>query len=149
MDAPMSDDEVMAENSPEGGMGASGSLSGEPEVAQPDAPKKRGRPAGAKNKPKEQPEPPDVYSALVERIATLEDFAKKKPVKAPKKGIQLSGSPTSAARQLCERLQIPNAPRKRPTASPAGAFLDNLHRAREERRYRREEFYASFLPSSR
>ena len=69
----MSDDEVMAE------------MSGEPEVAQPDAPKKRGRPVGARNKPKEQPQPPDVYSALVERIATLEDFAKKKPVKASKR----------------------------------------------------------------
>ena len=146
MDAPMSDDEgnAMEEITPE-----------------PDTPRpKRGRPVGARNKPKEQPEPPDVYSALVERIATLEDFAKKKPVKASKKTMQLTGSPTNAARQLCERLQIPNeperaggrqpnAPRERPTASPADAFLDNLHRAREERRYRREEFYASFLPSSR
>ena len=141
MDGPISEDEgnAMEEITPE-----------------PDAPKKRGRPAGAKNKPKEQPQPPDVYSALQERIAFLEEFAKK-PVKAPKKGIQLSGSPTSAARQLCERLQIPmaperaggrqpKAPRERPTASPADAFLDNMHRAREERRHKREEFYASFLP---
>ena len=136
MDGQMSEDEgnAMEEITPE-----------------PDAPKKLkgGRPAGAKNKPKEQPQPPDVYSALQERIAFLEDFAKKKPVRASKKTMQLTGSPTNAARQLCERLQIPNAPRERPTASPADAFLDNLHRAREERRYRREEFYASFLPSSR
>ena len=141
MDAPMSDDEgnAMEEITPE-----------------PDAPKKRGRPAGAKNKPKEQPEPPDVYSALVERIVTLEDFAKKKP-RPPKTTIQLTGSPTSAARQLCERLQIPNAPeragerqpnapRERPTASSADAFLDNIHRAREEQRQKRERLYASFLP---
>ena len=134
----MSEDEGMAE------------MSGEPEeVTQPDAPKKRGRPAGARNKPKEQPQPPDVYSALVKRIATLEDFAKKKPPKPTKKTMQLTGSPTNAARQLCERLQIPNAPRERPTASPADAFLDNMHRAREERRHKREEFYASFLPTSR
>ena len=128
---------------------------------EPDAPKKRGRPAGAKNKPKEHVPPPDVYSALQERIAYLEEFAKKKtPAKPPKKTIQLSGSPASTARQLCERLQIPmaperaggrqpTAPRVRPTASPADAFLDNMHRAREERRHKREEFYASFLPSSR
>ena len=124
---------------------------------EPDAPKKRGRPAGAKNKPKEQPEPPDVYSALVERIVTLEDFAKKKPTRPPKTTIQLTGSPTSAARQLCDRLQIPNAPeraggrqpnasRERPTASPADAFLDNIHRARAEQRQKRERLYASFLP---
>jgi hypothetical protein len=125
-------------------------MSGEPEVAQPDAPKKRGRPVGARNKPKEQPQPPDACSALVERIATLEDFAKKKPVKASKKTRQLTGSPTNAARQLCERLQIPMTPNAPgPTASPADAFLDNMHRAREERRHKREEFYASFLPSSR
>ena len=141
----MSDDEVMAE------------MSGEPEVAQPDAPKKRGRPVGARNKPKEQPQPPDVYSALQERIAFLEEFAKKPPPKPPKKTIKLSGSPTSAARQLCERLQIPmaperaggrqpKAPRERPTASPADAFLDNIHRARAEQRQKRERLYASFLP---
>ena len=127
---------------------------------EPDAPKKRGRPAGAKNKPKEHVPTADVYSALQERIAFLEEFAKKPHPKPPKKTIQLSGSPTSAARQLCERLQIPmtperaggrqpNAPRERPTASPADAFLDNMHRAREERRLKREEFYASFLPPSR
>ena len=135
----MSEDEGMAE------------VSGEPEeVTQPDAPKKRGRPAGARNKPKEQPQPPDVYSALVERIATLEDYAKKKPVKASKKNIQLTGSPTNAAQQLRERLQIPMTPNApRPTASPADSFLDNMHRAREERRHKWVEFYASFLPSSR
>ena len=121
---------------------------------EPDAPKKLGRPAGAKNEPKEQPEPPDVYSALWERIVTLEDFA---PTRPPKNTIQLTGSPTSAARQLCDRLQIPNAPeraggrqpnapRERPTASPADAFLDNIHRARAEQRQKRERLYASFLP---
>ena len=142
MDAPMSDDEgnAMEEITPE-----------------PDAPRpKRGRPVGARNKPKEPAQPPDVYSALVERIVTLEDFAKKKP-RPPKTTIQLTGSPTSAARQLCDRLQIPNAPeraggrqpnapRERPTASPADAFLDNIHRARAEQRQKRERLYASFLP---
>ena len=148
MDAPMSEDEGNATEEITPAKGACG---------EPDAPKKRGRPAGAENKPKEQPQPPDVYSALQERIAVLEDFAKKKPVKASKKTMQLTGSPTNAARQLCERLQIPNeperagrgqpnAPRERPTTSPADAFLDNMHRAREERRQKREEFYASFLP---
>ena len=113
MDGPMSEDEgnAMEEITPE-----------------PDAPKKRGRPAGAKNKPKEQPQPPDVYSALQERIAILEEFAKK-PVKAPK-GIQLSGSPTSAARQLCERLQIPMAPERAGGGSQTRQEKDRPHRRR-------------------
>ncbi len=97
MDGPMSEEEgtAMEEITPE-----------------PDTPRpKRGRPVGARNKPKEQPEPPDVYSALVERIVTLEDFAKKKP-RPPKTTIQLTGSPTSAPRQLSDPPQIPNAPER-------------------------------------
>ena len=113
-------------------------------------------PSRRKNNLKEQP--PDVYVALQERIASLEASVKKQ-AKPSKKSIQLSGSPTSAARQLCEHLQIPQAPVARaprqprapreqvaPPPSPADAFLETIHRAREERRQQRGNLYASFLP---
>jgi hypothetical protein len=108
----------------------------EPEV--PEVPKKRGRPTGAKNKPKEAPPPPippDLYSALHERIANLEASAKKIVMKSHsiKKEPKVS-SPTNTARQLCEILRrdgiFPPAPAARP---------------RDTQRQMREALYASFL----
>jgi hypothetical protein len=108
-----------------------------------DVPKKRGRPAGAKNKPKAPPPtPPDVYSALQERIAYLEASAKKVVMKPPRKKepMHLVGSPTNAAKQLCEILRrdgvLPPAPE--PTEAP----YVQAHTARQKR----EAIYASFLP---
>jgi hypothetical protein len=107
---------------------------------EPEVPKKRGRPAGAKNKPKEAPT--DVYSALQDRIAYLEASAKKVATKPPRKKepMHLVGSPTNAAKQLCEILRrdgvLPLAPdAMEPPYVPA-------HTARQKR----EALYASFLP---
>ena len=85
---------------------------------EPEVPKKRGRPTGAKNKPKEAPPPTpaDVYSALQDRIAYLEASAKKVAMKPPRKKepFHIVGSPTNAAKQLCEILRrdgiLPPAP---------------------------------------
>jgi hypothetical protein len=110
-----------------------------------EVPKRRGRPVGAKNKPKEAPPPPptptDVYSALQERIAYLEASAKKVAMKQPprkKEPIRLVGSPTNAAKQLCEILRrdgvLPPAREQEPPY------------VRESARQKREALYASFLP---
>jgi hypothetical protein len=111
---------------------------------EPEVPKKRGRPAGAKNKPKEAPT--DVYSALQDRIAFLEASAKKVAMKPPprkKEPFHLVGSPTNAAKQLCEILRrdgvLPPAPPPSRVTSPEPPYV------RETARQKREAIYASFL----
>jgi hypothetical protein len=110
-----------------------------------EVPKRRGRPVGAKNKPKEAPPPPptptDVYSALQERIAYLEASAKKVAMKPPprkKEPMRLVGSPTNAAKQLCEIL-------RRDGVLPPAQEPESPH-VRETARQKREALYASFLP---
>ena len=111
----------------------------EEEVEVAEAPRKRGRPTGAKNKPREAPpNPPDVYSALQDRIAHLEASANKVVMKPqPRKRPQphLVGSPTHAARQLCEILRRDGILPPAPVTPPP----------RETRRQTREALYASFL----
>jgi hypothetical protein len=112
-----------------------------------EVPKRRGRPVGAKNKPKEAPPPTpaDVYSALQDRIAFLEAsralaIAKKVTMKPPKKKepIRLVGSPTNAAKQLCEILRRDGV--LPPAREPEPPYV------RESARQKREALYASFLP---
>jgi hypothetical protein len=110
-----------------------------------EVPKKRGRPIGAKNKPKEPPPPPtppDVYSALQDRIAYLEASAKKVVMKPPRKKepFHLVGSPTNAAKQLCEILRRDGVLPPAPEATEAPYVP--AHTARQKR----EALYASFLP---
>jgi hypothetical protein len=109
----------------------------EEEVEVAEAPRKRGRPTGAKNKPKAPPNP-DVYSALQDRIAHLEASANKvvmKPQPRKKPQPHLVGSPTHAARQLCEILRRDGILPPAPVTPPP----------RETRRTTREALYASFL----
>jgi hypothetical protein len=110
-----------------------------------EVPKKRGRPTGAKNKPKEAPSvvpnPPDVYSALQDRIAFLEAAAKKVAMKPPRKKepFHIVGSPTNAAKQLCEILRRDGVLPPAPEATEAPYVP--AHTARQKR----EALYASFL----
>jgi hypothetical protein len=108
---------------------------------EPEVPKKRGRPAGAKNKPKEAP-PTDVYSALQDRIAYLEASAKKVATKPPRKKepMHLVGSPTNAAKQLCEIL------RRDGVLPPAPDAMEPPYVPAHTARQKREALYASFLP---
>jgi hypothetical protein len=102
-------------------------------------PRKRGRPTGAKNKPKElPPNPPDVYSALQARIAHLEASANKvvmKPQPRKKPPPHIVGSPTHAAKQLCEILRRDGILPPAPVNSPQ----------RETPMQTRRALYASFL----
>ena len=131
------------------------------EVEEPAPVKRRGRPKGVKNKPKDAP-PLDTINAINDRIALLEAAATREPVsslgsvkmktKAPthpresrKEPVRLVGSPTSAARQLCEILRrdgiLPAAP-PQPSAHSPEPYVD---RARETQRQKRDALYASFL----
>ena len=122
----------------------------ESEEVEETAPKRRGRPPGVKNKPKDAP-PLDTINAINDRIALLEAAASvpnvKMKTKAPprKEPVRLVGSPTSAARQLCEILRrdgiLPAAP-PQPSAHSPEPYVD---RARETQRQKRDALYASFL----
>ena len=100
-------------------------------------PKKRGRPAGSKNKA------PDVYTALLERMGQLEETFKSRPAESPP-----LETPKKVARprQPRQRPQPQEAPAP-PPASAAELLMESLHQAREERRQRQMDFYATFLPN--
>ena len=101
------------------------------------APKKRGRPAGSKNKA------PDVYTALLDRMTQLEETFKSRP------------SSTGGTVETPPKPRKPRQPReprepRQPAPPPPSAsdlLMESLHQAREERRQRQLDFYASFLPS--
>ena len=138
MDGPMSEEEetAMKEITPE-----------------PDAPKRRGRPVGSKNKakaanpiivsesdPQPQSQPDPMYTALMERLDAMDGVLAQRQAELGKKEKAPSKPPRAP------RAQVSSRSLERPTASSADAFLDNIHRAREEQRQKRERLYASFLP---
>jgi hypothetical protein len=111
----------------------------EPEVT--PTPKKRGRPSGSKNRA------PDVYTALLDRMSQLEETFKSRP-----------DSSTGGTLETPKKVAKPRQPRQPrqpqvapapvpPPASAAELLMESLHQARDERRQRQMDFYASFLPN--
>ena len=103
------------------------------------APKKRGRPTGSKNKA------PDVYTALLERMGQLEETFKSRP-ESSTGGTPETPKKVARPRQPRQRPQPQEAPAP-PPASAAELLMESLHQAREERRQRQMDFYATFLPN--
>ena len=139
----MSDDEVMEE------------MSGEP-----DAPKRRGRPVGSKNKakaanpiivsesdPQPQSQPDPMYTALMERLDAMDGVLAERQRELAQRHTELGKKEKAPSKPpRAPRAQVSSRSLERPTTSSADAFLDNIHRAREEQRQKRERLYASFLP---
>ena len=110
-----------------------------PPVVVAAAAKKRGRPAGSKNRA------PDVYTALLDRMTQLEETLTRRPPSST------GGTPedpppavtTKPKRQARPRRVAVEAP---PATSQVDLLMDQITQAREERRQKQLNFYATFLP---
>ena len=106
--------------------------------------KKRGRPAGSKNRA------PDVYTALLDRMTQLEESLTRRPP-PPHPQSSTGGTPegeppavaTKPKRQARPRRVAVEAP---PATSQVDLLIDQIEQAREERRQKQLNFYATFLP---
>ena len=111
-----------------------------PPVVVAAAAKKRGRPAGSKNRA------PDVYTALLDRMAQLEETLTRRP---PPPQSSTGGTPedpppaTKPKRQARPRRVAVEAP---PATSQVDLLMDQISQAREARRQQQLNFYATFLP---
>ena len=112
-----------------------------PPVVVVAAAKKRGRPAGSKNRA------PDVYTALLDRMTQLEETLTRRP---PPPQSSTGGTPedptpvtTKPKRQARPRRVAVEAP---PATSQVDLLMDQITQAREERRQKQLNFYATFLP---
>ena len=107
--------------------------------------KKRGRPAGSKNRA------PDVYAALLDRMTHLEEsLARRPPPPSSTGGTPEDSSPavaTKAKRQARPRRVAVEAPPPPPATSQVDLLMDQITQAREERRQKQLNFYATFLPN--
>ena len=114
-----------------------------PPVVVVAAAKKRGRPAGSKNRA------PDVYTALLDRMAQLEETLTRRP---PPPQSSTGGTPedpppvaTKPKRQARPRRVAAEAPAP-PATSQVDLLMDQISQAREARRQQQLNFYATFLP---
>ena len=107
--------------------------------------KKRGRPAGSKNRA------PDVYAALLDRMTHLEEsLARRPPPPSSTGGTPEDSSPavaTKAKRQARPRRVAVEAPPPPPATSQVDLLIDQIEQAREARRQQQLNFYATFLPN--
>ena len=108
--------------------------------------KKRGRPAGSKNRA------PDVYTALLDRMAQLEETLTRRPPPPPPQS-STGGTPedpppvaTKPKRQARPRRVAVEAPAP-PATSQVDLLMDQITQAREARRQQQLNFYATFLPN--
>ena len=116
-----------------------------PPVVVAAAAKKRGRPAGSKNRA------PDVYTALLDRMTQLEETLTRIP---PPPQSSTGGTPedplpavaTKPKRQARPRRVAVEAPPPPPATSQVDLLIDQITQAREERRQKQLNFYATFLP---
>ena len=108
------------------------------------AAKKRGRPAGSKNRA------PDVYTALLDRMTQLEETLTRRPPPQSSTGGTPEGEPpavvTKPKRQPRARRAPVEAPAP-PATSQVDLLIDQITQAREERRQKQLNFYATFLPN--
>ena len=111
------------------------------EAPPPVLPKKRGRPAGSKNRA------PDVYTALLDRMTQLEETLTRRPPSSTG-GTPEDPSPaaTKPKRQARPRRAPAEAPPPPPATSQVDLLIDQIEQAREERRQKQLNFYATFLP---
>ena len=108
------------------------------------AAKKRGRPAGSKNRA------PDVYTALLDRMTQLEEtLTRRPPPPSSTGGTPEDPSPvaTKAKRQARPRRVAVEAPPPPPATSQVDLLIDQIEQAREARRQQQLNFYATFLPN--
>ena len=111
-----------------------------PEEPVTPAPKKRGRPTGSRNKA------PDVYTALLDRMSQLEETFKSRP-ESSTGGTLETPKKVAKPRQPRQPRAQPQEAQAPPPASAAELLMESLHLAREERRQRQMNFYATFLPN--
>ena len=106
------------------------------------AAKKRGRPAGSKNRA------PDVYTALLDRMTQLEETLTRRPPPPSSTGGTPEGEPpvvvTKPKRQARPRRAPVEAPPP-PATSQVDLLMDQIEQAREERRQKQLNFFATFL----
>ena len=109
--------------------------------------KKRGRPAGSKNRA------PDVYTALLDRMTQLEESLTRRPPPQPPQS-STGGTPedpspvaTKPKRQARPRRAPAEAPPPPPATSQVDLLMDQISQAREARRQQQLSFYATFLPN--
>ena len=112
-----------------------------PPVVVADA-KKRGRPAGSKNRA------PDVYTALLDRMTQLEETLTRRPPESSTGGTPENPPPvaTKPKRQARPRRVPVEAPAP-PATSQVDLLMDQISQAREARRQQQLNFYATFLPN--
>ena len=108
-----------------------------PVVVTPAAAKKRGRPAGSKNRA------PDVYTALLDRMTQLEENMTRRPPESSTGGSPETPPATKPKRQARPRRVAVEAP---PPTSQVDLLMDQITQAREARRQQQLNFYATFLP---
>jgi hypothetical protein len=103
------------------------------------AAKKRGRPAGSKNRA------PDVYTALLDRMTSLEETLARRPPSSTGGGTPEDPPPTTKPKRQARPRRAPaEAP---PATSQVDLLIDQIEQAREERRQKQLNFYATFLPN--
>ena len=107
------------------------------EAPPPVLPKKRGRPAGSKNRA------PDVYTALLDRMTQLEETLTRRPPSSTGGTPEDPPPTTKPKRQARPRRVAVEAP---PATSQVDLLMDQITQAREERRQQQLNFYATFLP---
>jgi hypothetical protein len=111
----------------------------EPEVT--PTPKKRGRPAGSKNRA------PDVYTARLDRMSQLEETFKSRPASSTGGTLETPPKVTKPRQPRQPRQPQVAPPPAPPPASAAELLMESLQQARDERRQRQMDFYATFLPN--
>jgi len=99
--------------------------------------KKRGRPAGSKNRA------PDVYTALLDRMTQLEESLTRRPPSSTGGTPEDPPPTTKPKRQARPRRAPAEAP---PATSQVDLLMDQITQAREARRQQQMDFYATFLP---
>jgi hypothetical protein len=107
------------------------------EAPPPVLPKKRGRPAGSKNRA------PDVYTALLDRMTQLEETLTRRPPSSTGGTPEDPPPTTKPKRQARPRRAPAEAP---PATSQVDLLMDQITQAREARRQQQLNFYATFLP---
>ena len=103
-------------------------------VVATSAAKKRGRPAGSKNKA------PDVYTALLDRMTQLEETLSRRPPPESSTGGSPETPPATRPKRHARPRQV--ATPVRVILSQADIFLNQITQTREQRRQEERDFYA-------
>ena len=105
------------------------------------AAKKRGRPAGSKNRA------PDIYATILDRMTQLEETLTRRPPQSSTGGTPEDPPPVTRPKRQARPRRAPVEAPAPPATSQVDLLMDQIEQAREARRQQQLSFFATFLPS--